>query len=449
MSFMKNIIIKSLIILLSSGFSLIVSSAALDDTSDRVQVENSGELISVIAGQTKVLKFGNINRISIGDESIADVNVLSDTNQVLLIAKAIGLTDLRIWTRDNKQYDYIIRVTQEKSDKRSTEAKAMLQNIEGIELREVGDELILEGQALTEEDFLKIQTIAAKYDITNFVTSGLITPRATVVMDVKVLEIRKSNLKNLGVRWDSVANGPSFGYFSNFRDNPAIRPEQGIFEPPLNGDNTTHYSGINTSINSQLNLLVTKGFARFLAEPTLTCSSGGSASFLAGGEVPIPIDQGNGSVSVEFKQYGIILNMSPVADPSGYIQTSVDVEVSSIDPTVSVMGIPGFLTRKTETEMNLRSGDTMVLSGLLSDTATKDIDKLPGLGSIPILGELFKSRSFRRDETELVVLVTPGLIQPSDSRNQDSIRRAQEIEGFLESQIKNVTSKDLRFSIKD
>ncbi len=438
-----RIVARCFVVLVLTGLQWPAQAAA-----GRVLEDQNGDLITIVAGQTKVMEFYNIRRISVGNDDIADVLVLRDVNQILITAKALGLTDLRVWTRDGGQFDYVLRVILEKPDRRVGEVRDLLSSIEGIELREIGDELVMEGQALTEDDFRKLQAIARKYGITNFVTSALITPRATIVMDVKVLEIRKSRIKDLGIRWDASANGPAFGYFADWRTNPQIRVG-GPVGPPLSGANAATYFGISTALGSQLDFLVSKGFARFLAEPTLTCRSGGSASFLAGGEVPIPIDQGNGAISVEFKQYGIILNMSPIADPSGYIQTTVEVEVSSIDPSVSVMGVPGFLTRKTATEMNLRSGDTMVLSGLLSDNATKDLDKLPGLGNIPILGELFKSRSFRREETELIVLVTPGLLTVESERNQNAIERATEIKSIARSDLGNLSEADLRFSIKD
>lgn len=428
--------------------SVLLSWSALAAPGDLLAERNGGE-ITIVAGQTEVMEFDNIRRISVGNDDIADVIVLRDVDQILITAKSIGMTDLRVWTRDGAHYDFVLRVIIEKPDRRVGEVRELLNSIEGIELREVGDQLIMEGQALTEADFQKLQAISTKYGVTNFVTSALITPRSTVIMDVKVLEIRKSRIQDLGIRWDAGANGPALGYFSDWRNNPQIRVPNQPIGPPFNGASSATAFGIATTLTSQLEFLVSKGFARFLAEPTLTCRSGGQASFLAGGEVPIPIDQGNGSIAVEFKQYGIILNMAPIADPSGYIQTTVDVEVSAIDPTVSVLGIPGFLTRKTQTEMNLRGGDTMVLSGLLSDNATKDLDKLPGLGNLPIIGELFKSRSFRRDETELIVLVTPGLLTVEGERNQNTIERAAEIKNIAKSDLREISEADMRFSIKD
>lgn len=161
-------------------------------------------------------------------------------------------------------------------------------------------------------------------------------------------------------------------------------------------------------------MLVNNGDARMLAEPTLTCIDGGQADFLVGGEVPIPVQNQDGALNVIFKEFGIILNVEPRTNDTGLIRTKVNVEVSSVDKGIEVLGIPGFATRKTNTEMNVQSGETMVISGLFSSEDAKTVVKVPGLGQIPVLGELFKSRQFRRGETELVVLVTPQIIR-SDS----------------------------------
>ena len=120
--------------------------------------------------------------------------------------------------------------------------------------------------------------------------------------------------------------------------------------------------------------------------------------------------------------------MSPVSAPDGYISTQVTVEISTIDESLRVMDIPGFLTRKTDTEMNVRQGQTMVISGLISNSASKDVEKLPGLGHIPILGELFKSRSFRQEESELLILVTPHIVKPEHKINRQLIQRASQLE---------------------
>ena len=133
--------------------------------------------------------------------------------------------------------------------------------------------------------------------------------------------------------------------------------------------------------------------------------------------------------------------MAPISDPDGYVATDVEVEVSTIDPAISVQGIPGFATRRTETQMNMREGETMVISGLLSSTESKSIDKVPGLGHIPIIGELFKSREFRDDQTDLVIFVTPFIVDPDHEKNKEMISNARVLEDNV--------NKNLRFNLLD
>ena len=265
-------------------------------------------------------------------------------------------------------------------------------------------------------------------------------------MDVKVVEVKKSELKRIGINWADVINGPQYGVFHEYNTNSVFRPSPGVPFEYLNGlpadvGTSNAYFGVASNLTSIINLLANDGNARLLAEPQLTCRSGGKAEFLAGGEVPLPIRNNDGSVSVTFKQYGIILKIEPESDPEGYISTHVSVEISTVDDSIKVMDIPGFLTRKTDTDMNVRQGETMVISGLVNSESAKSVDKLPGLGNIPILGELFKSRSFKNNETEMVILVTPRIIDPSHKINKRWIKRAGEL--------REKSSQDLEFGILD
>lgn len=195
----------------------------------------------------------------------------------------------------------------------------------------------------------------------------------------------------------------------------------------MNLGTNNHYFALSTVIDSVINLLVNNGDARLLAEPTLSCISGGQADFLVGGEVPIPVQNADGALNVVFKPFGIILRIEPQTNDAGLIRTKVGVEVSSVDQAIQVLGIPGFATRKTNTEMNVQSGKTMVVAGLFSSEDAKTVVKMPGLGAVPILGELFKSRQFRRGESELVVLVTPSIIDPDDETVRAGQRRFGEL----------------------
>jgi len=421
---------------------LLVAGAAVSQNGP----ESYDEVIDIIAGQTDILTYRGVRRVSIGDDALLDVKVLQDAGQILLIGKNPGVTDLRVWLRDGRQTSFVVQVMKQAPAKALAQVEANLLGIEGVRARLAGDQVVIEGRSLREEDFERIQAVAEQYGASNFVVPGGITMRGMVLLDVKVVEVRKSSLKDIGINWADAAAGPTGALLSDYNTNSLYRgtgpPAGSISGPlPLDAGTGNAFFGISTSITSVLDLLVRNGDARTLAEPKLTCVSGEQAEFLAGGEVPIPITNENGALNVQFKQFGIILNMAPVADPSGFIATHVEVEVSNIDPTVVVLGIPGFVTRRTITSMNVKEGQTMVISGLLNSERSKDVDKFPLLGSIPVLGELFKSREFRNNETELIVLVTPSLVDPDHKINKELVQRSEDL-------IKQ-SDEDLRFKLMD
>lgn len=405
------------------------------------------DTLELVVGQTEVIAFPDVRRVAIGNGALADVKVLSDVGQVLLIAKSPGVTDLRIWLRNGKQERHLLRVMSQLPEDALEQVRTHLSDIEGVRVRMSGDRILVEGNSLREEDFQRVQQVTSQFpNAVNYVSQGGVTLRGMILLDVKVLEVKTNELKNIGINWSDVIDGPDFSYLGDFVTNDAFR---GTGSPgaggggglPLDAGAGNAFFGISSRISSVINLLVQNGTARLLAEPKLTCRSGGEAEFLAGGEVPIPITDQDGALNVTFKQYGIILRMQPVSDADGYISTQVEVEVSTVDPSVSVLGIPGFLTRRTDTEMNVRQGQTMVISGLLSSDASKDVDKVPGLGNIPVLGELFKSRNFRDSKSELVVLVTPNLVDPEHRINRAMVRRFNDLQ--------ETSNKSLRFNLKD
>lgn len=334
-------------------------------SAQEISLENSPvSVLTLPAGQSLLMRYPDAKRVSAGDGTIIDVKVFDDTREILVLGKREGVTDLRIWGRDGSTIAYLVKVL-------------------GIVDPGAGLPPSLEAES-------------------------------TILIKAKLIEVKKSALRDIGVDWADIAAGPVFGTLDEFVTNEHFRivPEgiQQLEGLPLDLGTNNHYFAMTTVIDSVINLLVNNGDARLLAEPTLTCINGGQADFLVGGEVPIPVQNQDGALNVLFKQFGIILNVEPRANDAGLIRTKVGVEVSSVDKAISVLGIPGFATRKTNTEMNVQSGETMIVAGLFSSEDAKTVAKVPGLGQIPILGELFKSRQFRRGETELVVLVTPQII---------------------------------------
>jgi pilus assembly protein CpaC len=257
--------------------------------------------------------------------------------------------------------------------------------------------------------------------------------RPVVMMKVRIMEFDKKKLDELGIKWDSVIDGPAGGLTHNWITNPyfGVVREGSIFEgkPILPG--TQSFLGIATSITSQINLMMQTGDAWELAAPQLAARSGGTADFLVGGEVPIPIRQAFGEVTVDYKPYGIKLHIAPVVNSSGDIATDIQTEISKIDPTINVLGYPGFLTRRAETQMNVHVGDTIVISGLVDSNASKTFDKVPGLGDIPVLGALFRSRNFQRNRTDLVMFITPTIVEASSPENRALIDKSNRLRDDL------------------
>jgi pilus assembly protein CpaC len=171
------------------------------------------------------------------------------------------------------------------------------------------------------------------------------------------------------------------------------------------------YAGLASVLTSRIQLLEQRGDAALVAQPTLSCRSGGSARFVSGGEFPIPVIDGRGSTDVEFKEYGVILDVRPVTDRGGSIFARVDTEISQLDESVRVLGVPGLLKRRTTTELNLREGEVAVLAGLVSRSRGKDVQQVPGLGAVPLVGSLVRSTARREADTEVLILIMPRVVR--------------------------------------
>lgn len=416
--------------------------------------QSNAGTVTVVLGQTRVVTVPNIKRVAVGDGGLVEVKAFRDTNQVLLVGDKLGVTDMRTWDFDGHQARYQIRVVSGQPQVSVADLQSMLHGVRGVSVTALDSgDILINGSATRNADYALVASLAKRYpSIINQVAKPKVDYKATIRVNARVLEVQRSTMKNLGIDWNDALNGPSFGLLSDFVTNPIARisgttatsdlsPISTFAQDlPLNAG-THSYLGINTRLDSVINIMSTSNVARILAEPRVSVVSGGKAHFLVGGEVPTPSTNSNGSTNVEFRQYGIILNIRPVADREGFIDTKVSVEVSSLDDGVTVQGIPGLRTRRTETEMNARDGQTLVISGLLNSQDSKAVNKVPGLGDIPVLGELFKSREFQRQETELVVLITPELTDASTPDNKKIIEKERKLE--------KSALKDTQFSIFD
>ncbi|MBL4867981.1 MAG: pilus assembly protein N-terminal domain-containing protein [Pseudomonadales bacterium] len=399
--------------------------------------EGYRKTITIVQGQTKILPYPGVTRVSIGHPDIANVrNTAPD--EVLLTGLQEGVTDLRIWTSGKAEVRYLLKVVDGSWRDTLTVAKAILSDVEGVEARAENNIVFIEGRVIRSFDLGIITEMKTKFSaeisagkmIFN-VAKPAVSLRAMIMLDVKVLEVKKTGLKEIGIDWADSTAGPSFGILGDFRGAGNFEKGSSFFgfhsDEYLSSSNFVDGERVSpvSVLSSRINLMVNSGVAKVLAEPKLITRSGSSAEFLGGGEIPIPTIDDRGRTQVIFKEVGVILNMEPTADPEGYIVVKLEVEISRVDSSVEVLSIPGFVVNRARTEMNMLSGQTMVVAGMLTSEDGKNIEKVPGLSSIPIIGELFKSREFVNNQTELVVFVTPYLIDPESERNRAMLDHAK------------------------
>ncbi|MCP3850579.1 MAG: hypothetical protein GY694_10130 [Gammaproteobacteria bacterium] len=439
----------------------------IDEPVERVAVGNGklistsitdkGELILIAEskGDTNIhiwMKNGNEHRLKVYVTEKDIKRVVSELNQALSAVKKLkikkvgdfivleGEVDKKYQTvieEVSKKYDSIINLVEynEFMGDNFTELQSALKLVPGLNVRRLGERIILEGD-VDEKYKMIIASVLEAFgggNILNLTKTPTVMNNKMIYMNVKITEFSNSDLDELGIDWSSQINGPYGGYIGG---NRSARFESGgegsrtISELATSGV-TGGYFGIATEITSRINLLVSSGDALLLAEPRLSAYSGGEAEFLAGGELPIPFTNADGSISVEYKEYGIILKIKPIADENGNISAHVETEVSSVDESVSVDGVPGFKTRRTYTDVRMKDKQTLVLSGLINNEISKNKSGLPVLGDafdgIPILGRLFQSEGFQNNQTQLVVFVTPVIYDADSELNKQEIAREKSL----------------------
>ena len=354
----------------------------------KVYISN-GELVDLSAPAAKMF---------VADPTIADIQVPSP-DRVFIYGKKPGRTAFFALRADGTKSDVIdINVSYNTADLR----RFLRQEIGDLEvsLEETPQGVILSGVVPSPEVAERVRTAAVKLaGEGNQLTNNLKLSGSTQVsIRVRIAEISRNVIKNLGVNWSAVGS-------------------TGFFTFGLTGSSVTPSSGKGANITAMLDALATEGLVSMLAEPTLTAVSGEKASFLAGGEFPIPVPSGTGpNLSVDYRKYGVSLDFIPTVLSDRLVSLYVRPEVSDLSAegavTVNGIQIPSLTSRRTETTVQLGSGQSLVVAGLIQHRFDTDIDKIAGAGDVPVLGALFRSTRFRKKESELIVVVTPYIVRP-------------------------------------
>jgi pilus assembly protein CpaC len=316
--------------------------------------------------------------------------------------------------------------------------------------------IILAGSISTSQIAKNVESLAGQYiEASERVINNMsIATPTQVMLKVKIAEIDRTVLTRIGINWNLISTQDHimFGVVPQNLPvvNGAFQLPTGLTPPPIAGfgfdffDSHNNFAGV-------MDLLNQNGLATVLAEPNLVCLSGETAAFLVGGEIPIPVPQGFQTITIEFKEYGISLAFTPTVLSPKCINLRVRPEVSELDldPTHALIfeitpgqpsiRIPAFLTRKAETSVELASGQSFAIAGLLSNLSTSQISEIPGLASLPIIGALFESTQFQKAQTELVIIVTPYIVKPSTpdclTLPTDGFQHADTIEMLLDRQL--------------
>jgi pilus assembly protein CpaC len=393
------------------------------------------EQVGMYAGQASVYSVpGALKRIAVGNGNLIEVKVVGK-NELVIIANKPGDTNVQLWFANGQQRMVSLHIGEGNGEQMADVVKRMLGDIQGVEVTPVGSNVVVTGSNIGSGESSRIDAIKKIYpQVMNFTSTSAVEMQPMVMMQVRIMEFDKKAMNQIGIQWDTQIQGPVGGLLHDFQTNPYFRvipPDPGLANLanfPTRVPGTQSYLGIATTIGSKINLAMQTGSAWELATPQLSARSGGSADFLVGGQVPLPVSSGFGETTVEYKDYGIKLHLEPVVSAEGDISAKIETELSKIDPTVVVAGYPGFITRRSNAEVNVHEGDTIVISGLVDANATKEMDKMPGLGQIPIIGELFRSRSFQANRTDLVVFITPYIIGAKTKENLDLIEHSKQME---------------------
>jgi pilus assembly protein CpaC len=409
-------------------------------------ISPTGVPLSLEPGKGIILRLERpAGNIFVADPAIADVQVKSPT-VVYVVGKTPGTTTL--FALDKQDQVLLNSQIEVRADTGSLQ-RAMQQLLPGTAatVRSVNDSIVLEGSVKSAAEGDDLRKIAARYvtDDKQVVNKLKIDAPNQVNLRVRVAEVSRSVEKQFGIDWFDAANtgAAAFGLVTGGTAITAATSSASAVAPFLPGFNSSSatpqffntqgtgllggttsnlYGGVNVgskSINALVTALENEGLITVLAEPNLTAVSGQKASFLAGGQFPVPVPQSSGGgtvITIDYKSFGVSLAFVATVLGDNRISLHVEPEVSQIDTSneVSVAGttVPGISTRKAETTVELASGQTFAIGGLMQNNVTQQLNKYPWLGDLPILGQLFRSEAFQRNESELVILVTPYIVRP-------------------------------------
>lgn len=368
--------------------------------------------VTLPLNSTKYMTAPKITRIAVGNPEIADINLLSN-HDFLLVGKKAGTTSLIVWSGNGVREEYSVYVSGEDQGQAKAIQEAI--GIPGVQVQMMNGKVLIRGKVKNQYDHDTAMKIAQLYTGSssdggnNVVDLMDLTHPTQVRLEAQIIEINADDEKNLGIQFWTPALGDS-------------TDEQGPVNQIFAGEDFVNSRGGTlgwlgrhvSNINATVQALVSNGKAKILSRPSITTMSGQKADILIGGRIPIPTADGDGKISVDWREYGVRLNIEPVVDAENKITSKVHAEVSTLDyghgVTQNGFVVPALASREADAVINVRSGMTMAIGGLLNSEDSKTVTKVPLLGDLPIIGQFFRHTSNTRDKREMIILITPTLV---------------------------------------
>ena len=359
-------------------------------------------------------ELADIIRVSVVNPKIADVNII-DNHSLNIISLAPGSTSLTIWFNDGTMDQLSVYVAS--TDSNSANAIKRAINLPGVTVEKVDGKILLQGEVANQHEKDQAQSIASLFveNKDNIINLLEMSNPIQVNLAALVIDISTTDGQDIGI-----IPGATGKIGSTTNDYTGI-----TFGSFYGGQDYKEYGGkIYNNINFKLNALIQSGKAKILSRPNITALSGKEAEILIGGEIPIPTSK-QGDISVTWREYGIKLHIQPTATPDRKITTKVAAEISTLDNSNAVSTtagkIPALISRKASTSINIPDGHTMSIGGLMNNTESKNVSRIPLLSSIPIIGEFFKNTSTSKDRHELIILITPTIVSSDDVQASDRL----------------------------
>ena len=414
----------------------------------------AADILNVSVNGSRYMEDSGITRLAVGNPDIADIRLLSN-NDYLVVGKKAGSTSLLVWSNNGRQ-EYNVYVS---GDDEGTE-KAIQKAIgyPGVKVQMMNGKVLLRGKVKNQYEHDSAVKVAQLYlgsgggntssatangegqgaaTDSNIIDLLDMTNPSQVRLEAQIIEINTSAERDLGIQYWSptLGNTTTTNAFGETTSTDITRGSSNLFYVGENFKNPrgsfgwlgSHFSNMNASLQA----LVTEGKARILSRPSITTMSGQKANILIGGRIPIPTSAGDGQIAIDWREYGIRLNIEPVVDAENKITSKVHAEVSTLDYGHSVtendFSIPAIASREADAVINVRSGMTMAIGGLLNSQDGKTVTKIPLLGDIPIIGQFFRHTQKTRDNRELLILITPTLVS-----DETPVSMSQRMKGSYE-----------------